>query len=125
MQAVNYFEMNFFAKENAAGFRQTSRKKKTRSSTMETKGTLIQYLSKYIVGGEDKAVGGKKRKVEATVDGLTGYDMDQKRIKTSVDPEQPDGGPKSATETDPKCNQDDWIDMDRRTPKGFQQKFTI
>ena len=90
---------------------------------METKGTFIKYLSKYIVGGENKAVGGVKRKVEATVDGQTGHDMNPKKFKTSVDPKQPEGGPKSATVTDPGYKQNDWNDLDNGTPMGFQPQL--
>ena len=61
---------------------------------METIGTFIKYLSKYIVGGENKAVGGEKRKMEMTVDELNEYDSNQKRFKASVAQEQPDGGAK-------------------------------
>ena len=52
-------------------------------------------------------VGGMKRKVEEQIDdddGMTELKMDSKRRKSSKNPEQTDGGPKSTTKTEPVCS---------------------
>ena len=101
-----------------------SRKPKPKSHTVET-GTLIKYLSKYIVGGEDRAARGEKRKREMTDMELDMYDSNQKKFKDSVSLKQPDGGPNSKTETEPVCIQEDWNLSNDGSPMGIQRKFTL
>ena len=103
-----------------------AKRKTTRSSQVETKGTMIKYLSKYIVGGDDMVVGGRKRKVEATCAETPEMEMDQKRLKSSQDPEQTDGGPKSATRTEPEAFQMMKIKCkEGRTPLGIREKSLL
>ena len=69
------------------------------------------------------AVGGKKRNLEAQADGLTEMNMNTKRLKSSEDPEQTDGGPKSATRTEPDASKTMIVEWkEGRTPLGIYEK---
>ena len=105
-----------------------SRKKKKQSSQVETKGTFLKYLTKYIVGGVEIRVGGMKRKLEEQKDededGLTGLVMDSKRTRSSTYLDPSNGGPQSTTMTEPEFSNVIAMNlMDEGIPMGIQNFF--
>ena len=80
-------------------------KKKSDTTQNNTQGTLDTYISNYIVGGKEKLIDGRKRKVGAACDSFPLEERDIKRFKSTMTPGTDRRGPKSSTEEEPGCFQ--------------------
>ena len=98
-------------------------KRKSKSDSTKTKpqGTLIEYLTNNIVGGDHI---GRKRKVGADDDAPTVEERTLKKFRRSMDLKPDGGGPKSKIRDEPEYQHSKICETKLELPRELKKKFT-